>query len=88
LEWTGFIWLRIRTGEEFLWTRYWTFGFHKMLGNSRVVAQLAVSQEGFSSVQSVISLGLLEPRKRGRGSCCCYGRRKRKSTMLGCRVVA
>jgi hypothetical protein len=31
--WTGLVWLRIGTGGELLWTRYWTFGFHEMLGN-------------------------------------------------------
>jgi hypothetical protein len=35
------------------WTRYWTFGFHKMLGNSSVAAQLAASQEGLSSMELV-----------------------------------
>jgi hypothetical protein len=36
-----------------LWTRQWTFGFHKMLENSWVGAQLAASQEGMSSMESV-----------------------------------
>jgi hypothetical protein len=27
--WIGFIWLRIGTGGELLWTRWWAFGFHK-----------------------------------------------------------
>jgi hypothetical protein len=31
--WTGLVWLRIGTGGELLWIRYWTFGFHEMLGN-------------------------------------------------------
>jgi hypothetical protein len=30
--------------------RWWTSGFHKMLGSSRVAAQLAASQEGLSSM--------------------------------------
>jgi hypothetical protein len=34
--WTGLVWLRIGTGGELLWIRYWTFGFHEMLGNYRV----------------------------------------------------
>jgi hypothetical protein len=34
--WTGLVWLRIGTGGELWWIRYWTFGFHKMLGNYRV----------------------------------------------------
>jgi hypothetical protein len=33
-----------------LWTRWWTFGFHNMLGSSWVAARLAASQEGLSSV--------------------------------------
>jgi hypothetical protein len=36
-----------------LWTRWRIFGFHKMLGSSWVVSQLAASQEGFSSIQLV-----------------------------------
>jgi hypothetical protein len=31
--WILFIWLRIGTIGGLLWTRWWTFGFHKMLGN-------------------------------------------------------
>jgi hypothetical protein len=34
--WTGLVWLRIGTGGELLRIRYWTFGFHEMLGNYRV----------------------------------------------------
>jgi hypothetical protein len=26
---TGFSWLGIRSGGWLLWTRWWTFGFHK-----------------------------------------------------------
>jgi hypothetical protein len=26
---TGFIWLRIGSSGRLLWTRWWTFGFHK-----------------------------------------------------------
>jgi hypothetical protein len=29
--WTGLVWLRIGTGGELLWIRYWNFGFNKML---------------------------------------------------------
>jgi hypothetical protein len=47
---TGFIWLRPGTSGGLLWTRYWTFGFHKMLGSSWVAAQLAASPEGLSSI--------------------------------------
>jgi hypothetical protein len=32
--WTLFIWLRIGTGGGILWTRKWTFGFHKRRGIS------------------------------------------------------
>jgi hypothetical protein len=46
----GSIWLRIRTGGGLMWRRWWTSGFHKMLGSSRVAAQLAASQEGPSSM--------------------------------------
>jgi hypothetical protein len=48
--WIGFIWLRIGTSGGLLWTRQWTFGFHKTLGSSWVAAQLAASQEGLSSM--------------------------------------
>jgi hypothetical protein len=37
----GSIWLRIGNGGGLMWTRWWTSGFHKMLGSSRVAAQLA-----------------------------------------------
>jgi hypothetical protein len=37
------------------WTRYWTFGFHKMLGSSWGAAQLAAPQEGLSSVSKYIT---------------------------------
>jgi hypothetical protein len=50
MVWTGSIWLRIGTSGGLLWTRWWTFGFLKMLGSSWVAAQLATSQEGLSSV--------------------------------------
>jgi hypothetical protein len=46
----GLIWLRIGNRGGLLWTRCWTFGFHKMLESSREAAQLAASQEGLSSV--------------------------------------
>jgi hypothetical protein len=29
--WTGLIWLRIGTSGGHLWTRLWTFRFHKLL---------------------------------------------------------
>jgi hypothetical protein len=40
LVWTGLVWVRIGTGGELLWIRWWTFGFHKMLGNYQVASQL------------------------------------------------
>jgi hypothetical protein len=46
----GLIWLRIGTSGGFLWTRYWTFEFHEMLGGSWGAAQLTAPQEGLSSV--------------------------------------
>jgi hypothetical protein len=48
-DWTD--WLRIGTNRGIFRTRKRTFGFHKMLGSSWVVAQLAVSQEGLISEQ-------------------------------------
>jgi hypothetical protein len=50
MVWIGLIWLRIGTSGGLSWTRSWTSRFHKMLGSSRVAAQLAVSQEGLSSM--------------------------------------
>jgi hypothetical protein len=38
-----------------LWTRLWTFGFHKTLGSSWVAAQLAASQEGLSFTSEWVS---------------------------------
>jgi hypothetical protein len=46
----GSIRLRIGTCGGLMWTRWWTSGFHKMLGSSRVAAQLQASQEGLSSM--------------------------------------
>jgi uncharacterized protein YeeX (DUF496 family) len=51
----GSIWLRIGTGGGLMWKRWWTSGFHKMLGSSRVVAQLAASQEGLSSMSEWVN---------------------------------
>jgi hypothetical protein len=42
--WIGFIWLKIGTGGGLLWTRWWTFGFHKMWG----IPWLAVRTLSFS----------------------------------------
>jgi hypothetical protein len=52
---TGLIWLRIGTGGELLRIRYGTFGFHKMLGNYRVVKQLRISRVVLSSMELVMS---------------------------------
>jgi hypothetical protein len=51
----GSIWLRIGTGRGLMWTRWWTSGFYKMLGSSRVAAQLEASQEGLSSMSEWVS---------------------------------
>jgi hypothetical protein len=55
MGWSGLIWFRIGTSGGLLWTQYWTFGFHKMLGSSWVAAQLAAPQEGLSSVCKYVS---------------------------------
>jgi hypothetical protein len=47
---TGSIWLRIETSGGLLWTRYWTSGFHKILGSSWVATQLGGSREELSSI--------------------------------------
>jgi hypothetical protein len=44
------IWIRVGTSGGLLWTRWWNFWFHKMLGSYWIAAQLAASQEGLSSV--------------------------------------
>jgi hypothetical protein len=62
MVWTGSIWLRIGTSGGLLWTRWWTFGFHKMVGSYWVAAQLAASQEGLSSMKLVIVIYINEPR--------------------------
>jgi hypothetical protein len=41
--WTGLAWLKIGAGGELLWIRYWTFGFHEMLGNYRVASWVVLS---------------------------------------------
>jgi hypothetical protein len=50
MVWTESIWLRTGTSGGLLWTIYWTFGSHKMLGSSWVATQLAASQEEFGSI--------------------------------------
>jgi hypothetical protein len=44
---------RIGAGGELLWIRYWTSGFHKLLGNYRVSKQLGISQVVLSSMELV-----------------------------------
>jgi hypothetical protein len=51
MVWTGLVWLRIGTSGGFLWTQWWTFGFHKIQGISWADAQLATSQEELSSMR-------------------------------------
>jgi hypothetical protein len=55
MVWIGLIWLMILTSGKLLWTRYWTAGFHKMLGNSSVAAHWAASQEGLSSMSEWVN---------------------------------
>jgi hypothetical protein len=43
----------MRTSGGLSWTRQWTFGFHKMLGNSWAAERLLVSQEGLRSMELV-----------------------------------
>jgi hypothetical protein len=56
MVWIGLIWFRVGTSVGLLWTRKWTFGFHKMLGSSWVAAQLAVFEEELSSVSEWVVL--------------------------------
>jgi hypothetical protein len=51
--WARLVWLRIGTGGELLWIRYWTFGLHKMLGNYRVSKQLWLSRVVLSCMELV-----------------------------------
>jgi hypothetical protein len=53
--WTGLIWLRLGTGGELLWIRYWTFGLRKLLGDCWVAEQLVASRVVLSSTEVVIS---------------------------------
>jgi hypothetical protein len=50
--WAGLVRLRIGTGGELLWIRYWALWFHKMLGNYRVSKQLGISRVVLSSIVS------------------------------------
>jgi hypothetical protein len=55
MVWIRLILLMIGTSWGLLWTRQWTLVFHKMLGSSRVSAQLTASQEGPSSLSEWVS---------------------------------
>jgi hypothetical protein len=48
------VWLRKGTGGELLWIRYWTFGFHEMLGNYQVSKYLGIPRVVLSSMGLVI----------------------------------
>jgi hypothetical protein len=56
LDW---IWLRIEISGGLLWTRYWTFGFRKMLGSSWGAAQLDHPKGGLSSVSEWVIVCLM-----------------------------
>jgi hypothetical protein len=58
--WTRLVWLRIETGGKLLWIRYWTFGFHKLLGNYRVSKQLGISRVVLSSMELVSFIFIIE----------------------------
>jgi len=49
--WTGFSWLRTGTRGGLLWTRQWTFGFHRRQGSFWKDELLSDSQEGLSSIE-------------------------------------
>ena len=51
--WTGLDWLRIGTVGGHLWTGWWNFGLHKMLGISWLAGNRLASQEGLCSVEWV-----------------------------------
>jgi hypothetical protein len=59
MVWIGLIWLMRETSGRLLRTRYWTFGFHEMLGSSWVAAQLMAPQDGLSSVSKLSSATIL-----------------------------
>jgi hypothetical protein len=63
MDWVGLICLRLGTSWGLLWTRQYTFGFHRMLEYSWVAAQLAASQEGLSSVSQWVTLCIKEANK-------------------------
>jgi hypothetical protein len=45
------LWIDMAQDRDQWRARYWTFGFHEMLGSSWVAAQLMAPQEGLSSVR-------------------------------------
>jgi hypothetical protein len=51
--WTGCIWLRIGTSDGLLWTRLWTFGFHKRWGISWLAEWMLASEEGLCLLHEV-----------------------------------
>jgi hypothetical protein len=54
IEWGGLGWTDLVQDRNMVMNS----GFHKMLGSSRVVAQLAASQEGLSSMKLVSCISL------------------------------
>jgi hypothetical protein len=52
MVWILLICLRIGSSGRLLWTRYWTFGFRKILGSSWVAAP----REGLSSVSKPVNI--------------------------------
>jgi hypothetical protein len=51
VDWIGLT--QDRNRWELLWIRYWTFGFHEMLGNYRVAQHLVASRVVLSSMELV-----------------------------------
>jgi hypothetical protein len=54
--WTWCIWLRIGTSGGLLWTRQWTFGFHRRRGISWLAEWMLASQQGLCSRELVIKV--------------------------------
>jgi hypothetical protein len=53
VDWIGLAQDRNRWRALLLWIRYWTFGFHEMLGNYRVAWRLVASRVVLSSIELV-----------------------------------
>jgi hypothetical protein len=51
----GFIWLRIGTTDEFLWTWLWTFGLHEIMIISLVAQDVLDSDERLCSKELLIT---------------------------------